>query len=304
MKKFPLVVVVIAVIALLYLVLEIALHEPVIAQASESKPAITRPSIGSMTTFDTYKNRYPSFRMERTPDGVLTVRMNTNGGALVLSGSSRDDFPQVFHDIATDPGNEVVILTGSGGVWIKDADTQSFGDVRDPVVYKNTLTALRRSLYNLLDIEVPVIAAVDGPAFINSHFALINDIVLASDTAQFQDLLHIVNGLVPADGVQIVYEELLGSKRARYFLWTGQIIPAQEALRLGMVDEVLPPARLLSRANELAEQLLETPSLTRRYTRLILTKKMKRLINENVPFDMALEGASITANGNPNNRRR
>ncbi len=123
--------------------------------------------------------------------------------------------------------------------------------------------------------------------------------MLASETAQFQDLPHVINGLVPADGVQIVYEELLGLKRARYFLWTGQIIAANEALRLGIVDEVLPSARLLARANELAEQLLRTPSLTRRYTRLILTKRLKSRINENVPFDMALEGASITVNGNP-----
>ena len=151
---------------------------------------------------------------------------------------------------------------------------------------------------------MPVIAAVDGAAFINSHFALVNDIVLASETAQFQDLPHIINGLVPADGVQIVYEELLGLKRTRYFLWTGQIIAANEALRLGIVDEVLPSARLLARANELAEQLLKTPSLTRRYTRLILTKRLKSRINENVPFDMALEGASITVNGNPSNQNQ
>lgn len=227
--------------------------------------------------------------------------MNTNGGALVLSRTSRDDFPRVFHDIATDSGNEVVILTGSGGTWIKNADVKSFGNVKDPQLFKSTLTALRRSLYNLLDIEVPVIAAVDGAAFINSHFALINDIVLASETVQFQDLPHIISGLVPADGVQIVYEELLGAKRAKYFLWTGQIFNASDALRLGLVDEVLPSSHLLARANELAEQLLKTPSLTRRYTRLILTKRLKSRLNENVPFDMALEGASITAYGNPNN---
>lgn len=267
--------------------------------ANATQEASQAIQTNSMSTFDSYKDKYPSFNLTRTASGILTVRMNTNGGALVLSGSSRDDFPRVFHDIATDPGNEVVILTGSGRTWIKDADVQSFGNVQEPLVYKNTQMALRRSLYNLLDIEVPVIAAVDGAAFINSHFALINDIVLASDTAQFQDLPHIASGLVPADGVQIVYEELLGHKRARYFLWTGQIISATEALQLGMIDEVIPSTQLLPRANELAEQLLKTPSLTRRYTRLILTKKMKRLINDNVPFDMALEGASITANGNP-----
>lgn len=300
MKKILLVV---TVVSLLSVVLVVVLHDSATAQLGEPKQVIAQPSKSSTTIFDTYKNKYPSFRMERTSSGILTVRMNTNGGPLALSLSVRQDFPKVFHDIATDPGNEVVILTGSGGTWIKDVDFRSFGNVADPLVFKNTLTDLRRTLYNLLDIEVPVIAAVDGPAFINSHFALINDIVLASETAQFQDLPHIPSGLVPADGVQIVYEELLGPKRARYFLWTGQILSAREALNLGIVDEVLPSNRLLARANELAEQLLKTPSLTRRYTRLILTKRMKRLINENVPFDMGLEGASITAGGNPSNQQ-
>ena len=72
-------------------------------------------------------------------------------------------------------------------------------------------------------------------------------------------------------------------------------------MQLGMVDEVLPRAQLLSRANQLAEQLLKTPSITRRYTRLVLTKHLKSRIVENVPYEMALEGASITASGNPNN---
>ena len=274
-----------------------------IGGTANAQTTISKQTGDTMNAFDGYQNRYPNFNLTRTPNGILTVKMNSGGGALVLSGQSRDDFPRVFHDIATDPGNEVVILTGSGGTWIKDADTASFGNVRDPLVFKNTHTALRRTLYNLLDIEVPVICAIDGAALINSHFALINDIVLAGETAQFQDRPHIINGLVPADGVQIVYEYLMGPKRARYFLWTGQTLTAREALNLGLVDEVLPSARLLARANELAAKLLETPSLTRRYTRLLLTKKLKQLINENVPYDMALEGASITASGNPENRR-
>ena len=121
--------------------------------ATTAEAQVNLPQQGNtMTTFDSYRSKYSSFNLTRTANGILTVRMNTNGGSLVLSGSVRDDFPRVFHDIATDPGNEVLILTGSGGTWIKDADPQSFGNVTDPLVFKNTITALRRSLYNLLDI--------------------------------------------------------------------------------------------------------------------------------------------------------
>lgn len=255
-----------------------------------------------MSQFDQYKNKYENFKLERDTAGILTIQMHTNGGPFALSLTGRQHFPQLFYDVATDSENEVVILTGSGGTWIRDVEFQSFGNVADPVVFKGTITDLRRTLYNLLDIEVPVIAAVDGDAFINSHFALVNDIVLASTTARFQDRPHIYSGLVPGDGIQIVWENILGPIRARYFLWTGQVISAAEALSLGVVNEVLPSEQLLPRARELAEQLLKTPSLTRRYTRLILTKRLKQMLIENVPFDMGLEGASITANGNPNQK--
>lgn len=278
-------------------ILLLAIHPPANAQAS-NKPSTPQ----STSTFDTYKDKYPNFSMERTNSGILTVRMNTNGGSLVLNATVRDDFPRVFHDIATDPGNQVVILTGSKGTWIAKADPQSFGNVKDPLVFDNAIRALRRSLYNLLEIEVPVIAAVDGPALINSHFALVNDIVLASERAQFQDLPHIPSGVVPADGVQVVYREILGPVRAKHFLWTGKVINAPEALQLGMVSEVLPADRLLARANAIAEQLLKVPPLTRRYTRLILAREFKNKLNEQIPFDMGLEGMGFTVLDSPINR--
>jgi enoyl-CoA hydratase/carnithine racemase len=252
-----------------------------------------------MTTFDGYRDRYPSFRLERTDSGILTITMTTDGGPFVLSLESRRHFPRLFHDVATDPGNEVVILTGAGGSFIRDVAFESFGDVADPEVFRGTLTDLRRSLYNLLDVEVPVIAAVDGPAVVNGHFALLCDVVLASETAEFRDLPHIPSGLVPADGVQVVWREILGPVRSSYFLWTGQTLRAEEARVLGVVNEVLPRERLLPRAMELAEQLARLPSITRRYTRLVLTRPWKARIAGEVPSDMALEGASITATGNP-----
>lgn len=272
------------------------------AQSRNEQPARTQPAINQSTSmFENYKNRYPNFRLERTASGILTVSMNTNGGSLILNATARDDFPKLFHDIATDPENQVVILTGSSGTWIAKAEPQTFGNVRDPLVFQNTIRALRRSLHNLLDIEVPVIAAVDGPALINSHFALVNDIVLASERAQFQDIAHIPN-VVPADGVQVVYRELLGPVRAKHFLWTNEIINTREALQLGLVSEVLPPEQLLPRANELAEQLLKIPSLTRRYTKLMLAREFKNKLAEQVPFDMGLEGMTFTAQDNLNNR--
>jgi enoyl-CoA hydratase/carnithine racemase len=82
----------------------------------------------------------------------------------------------------------------------------------------------------------------------------------------------------------------LGINRGRYFLLTGQKLSAQEALNLGVVNEVLPREKLLPRAWELAAQLMKQPLLTRRYARVVLVQQLKRLMLDNLGYGLALEG--------------
>lgn len=250
-----------------------------------------------MASFDTYKDRYENLHMERTDSGILTVTMHTDGGSHVMTGKSHREFPEAFGEIARDKENEIVILTGAGEDWISRIDFETVDDITKPEGWYKILTETREVLDNLCNISVPMIAVVNGAAPIHGEYALLADIVLASETAYFQDSQHLPvgGGVVPADGVQVIYPEVLGRIRGHYFLLTMQKISAQEALSIGMVNEVLPPNQLLKRARELAEQLLKIAPMTRRYTRLMMTKKMKRLINENVPYDMGLEGLSILA---------
>src|SRR5207245_10440162 len=120
----------------------------------------------------------------------------------------------------------------------------------------------------------PVISAINGPAWRHSEIPVLCDILLAAETAQFQVSAHFTSDVVPGDGMHIVYPLLLGMNRGRYFLLTGQTLDAAEALRLGLVAEVLPADKLLARAWELADDLVRKPTLLLRYPRLRFTASL------------------------------
>lgn len=254
-----------------------------------------------MTTQPDYFSKYENLHFERDEDGVLEVRMHTDGGPLVFTGKTHREFPDAFYDISRDRDNRVVILTGTGDAWIAQIDFASLGDVTDPREWDRTFWEGKKVLQNLLDIEVPVISAVNGPALVHSEYILTIDIVLAAENAVFQDMPHLNAGIVPGDGVHIFWPLVLGSIRGRYFLLTQQTLTAHQALDLGVVNEVLPGDQLMARARELAHQLAKQPTLNLRYTRVALTQRLKRLVQEGLGYGLALEG--ITASDLRNAQR-
>ena len=144
-------------------------------------------------------------------------------------------------------------------------------------------------LFNLLRIDVPMISAVNGPAVRHAEIPVMCDIVLASENAVFQDSAHFSGGLVPGDGVHVVFPLVMGLNRGRYFLLTGQSLDAHEAKDMGLVNEVLARDRLLPRAWELARRIMEQPEVNRRYARLLLTERLRRQMHELLPYGLALE---------------
>ncbi len=257
-----------------------------------------------MTSFHEYKNKYENLMMERTDTGILTVTMHTNGGSHIHTGIAHREFSEAFGEIGRDRQNEVVIFTGAGNSWVSHIDFSTVDDITKPVGWYAILTEARQLLYNFLDISVPVISAINGPAPIHGEYALMADIILAAEDVYFQDNQHLSvgGGVVPADGVQILYPAAMGDVRGHYFLLTMQKVTAPEALQIGMINEVHPRDKLIARAAELAEQLLRLDPFTRRYTRLMFTRKLKRRVIDELPFDMGLEGLSIVSSVKPKDK--
>lgn len=240
-----------------------------------------------------YFDRFPTIAFERGEDGILVVRIHSDGGPVVYASAHHRDWVHAFAAISADRDNRVVILTGTGDEFCAH---ERWDLPTDRVVHWDGIYwEGKRLLQNLLDIEVPVIGAINGPAHVHAEIALLSDITLAAEHASFQDRPHVPGYMVPGDGVQIVWQELLGPNRGKYFLLTGQILTAQEALALGVVNEVLPREQLMPRAMEHARKLLALPEMTRRYTRVVLQQRMKRLIQEGLGYGLALEGLALMA---------
>jgi enoyl-CoA hydratase/carnithine racemase len=239
--------------------------------------------------FDSYADRFEHVALSRDVDGVLEVRLHTDGGPLVWGDSAHTELVYAFTEIGGDPGNRVIILTGTANRFIADLDDSLVGAM-NPTKWDKLYSHGKRLLQRILELPVPVIAAVNGPASIHAELAAVSDIVLASDTAYFSDAPHFRYGVVPGDGAQIIWPLLLGTNRGRYFLLTGQRISALEARDLGVVNEVLPPEALMVRAHELARTLARQPDVILRYTRDALTQHLKRLVLDDLPYGLALAG--------------
>ena len=241
--------------------------------------------------YSEYKDSYAHFKFELSPEGILLMQAQTNGGPFEFFWESHDSMADAFADVAGDREIKVVIHTGTGdtynAIWGKPVTDSgkplynAYSDAEGIATMDEKGWYGRMLIENLLAVEVPMIAAVNGPCTIHSEIPLLMDIVLASDDTYFQDLSHFPRGMVPGDGQHVVWDQLVGPSRARYLLLTGYKLEAKEAKEWGVVQEVMPKDKLMDRAWELARDLALRPPIVLRNSRLLFTQNLKRaFLNE------------------------
>jgi enoyl-CoA hydratase/carnithine racemase len=245
-----------------------------------------------MARFEEYQDRYTRAALRRE-DGVLEIRLHDgNGGSLVWDEPVHRELPELFERVSSDPEVRVVILAGSGESFCSAGDASGWPEKWTPETFATLFYEGRKIHENLLAIEAPVIGVVNGPATWHAEIPLLSDVVLAAEDVVFQDFPHFPYS-PPSDAVHTVWPALLGPNRGRYFLLMKEQIDAREAQRLGLVGEVLPKAKVLERAWEIARNFAAQNPVMLRYSRLALTHKLKRDILQDHPFGMALVGLNM-----------
>jgi enoyl-CoA hydratase/carnithine racemase len=236
--------------------------------------------------FDTYEN----LAFARDADGVLVLRFHTNDGPVVFTGQTHEDLPAALEELSLDPDNKALVVTGTGDSFMDQIDGPSLGEIFKPAAWEKTRTEGTKILQRLLDLPIPVVGVANGPATVHSEYLLLTDIHIASERATYADFPHPAFAITGGDGVQVVWEEIAGTARAKWLLWTGEAIDADTALQWGVVNEVVPHGRTLERGIEIARGLAAKPSLYRALHKQTLNANLRRRITQDVPFGMALEG--------------
>src|SRR5437867_13302695 len=239
-----------------------------------------------------YLSAYRSLKLSRNPQGVLVAEFHTKGGPLKFTAQDHTEFVDAFYRISQDRANKIVILTGTGGEFIPEIDFSSFGNVADPGVWSQVHDEGVQILENLANIRVPVIAAIEGHANVHSEYALLANAIVAGEGATFNDLPHFASCIVPGDGIFTTWSYRAGPGRAEAFLLNPQPLTAAIAHQWGVVAEVVSNGKAVSRAQELAEQYLKVPEVTRRNTRIHFMQPLKERIVREVGYGLSLEGAS------------
>lgn len=244
----------------------------------------------SATSQPEYFEKYENLAFSRDEEGVLVLRFHTDGGPVVFTGKTHQDLPPALEELSLDRDNKALVITGSGDSFMDQIDGPSLGEIFKPAAWEKTRTEGAKVLQRLLELPMPVVGVANGPATVHSEYLLLCDIHIASERATYGDTPHPEFGITGGDGLHVVWEEVAGTARAKWLLWTGEQVDAQTALEWGVVSEVVAHERAVERGIEIARRLAAKPALYRTLQRQTLNLNLRRRITQDVPFGMALEG--------------
>ncbi|MBU2548942.1 MAG: enoyl-CoA hydratase/isomerase family protein [Proteobacteria bacterium] len=231
--------------------------------------------------------KYQYIRVDRV-DRILRLTLNRPDRLNAIIPEMHTELANIFYDIRFDQEADVVTITGAGRGFCAGADLKE-PFPSDQVGLDRIFTEAREILINILEIDKPIISGVNGPATgLGVTLALFPDIVIASDRARLGDT-HVKVGLAAGDGGAVIWPLLVGVNRAKELLMTGRVIDAEEALRIGLVNHVVPHDELDEAVMKMARELCAGHKMAIQASKKAVNLYLRWMLNQVFDYSCALE---------------
>ncbi len=221
---------------------------------------------------------------------IVTVSFNRPEVKNATNALMHQELMRVFPEIGTDSDARVVILTGEGDCFSAGGDLDGLrAGLDNHARWIESMTEARAILNGVVDLDLPVIAKVNGAAVgLGATLALFCDIVIARDTARIADP-HVNVGLVAGDGGSLIWPALVGYAKAKRYLLTGEPITGAQAAEIGLISEAVSAEDLDERVDALADRLAGGAAiaiqLTKRAINMALRQQLDTLIEAHLGYE-------------------
>ena len=227
-------------------------------------------------------------------DGIATLTLNRPERLNALGGTLRQDLHDAVTRAGADPEVRVMVVTGAGKGFCSGGDVKAMGEAkagqRERPLLEKIAPGRDRTLLAMREAPQPIIAAVNGAAAgAGMNLALGCDLRIASTTAKFTQAF-VKRGLHPDWGGTYFLPRVVGMAKACEMIFTGEVIDAAEALRLGIVSRVVAPEELLPTAYEVARRIAAGPPVA------IRLAKRSLYANEDLDLRGALQMETMAQN--------
>jgi enoyl-CoA hydratase len=222
-------------------------------------------------------------------DGIAVITFNRPEAMNALNIQTRAEFREAIADVAADEAVRVLILTGNGKAFVAGSDIKEFNKTT-PYAAHNIMR-----LGEMVEkLEKPVIAAVNGFCLGGGcEIAMGCDIIIASDKAKFgQTEINI--GIIPGGGGTQRLQRLIGACRAKELIFTGDIIRAEEADRIGLVNRVVPLEELMPTAKEMAKKIATKSAAALKLAKTAINRGMQTDLESGLKYEYELYSLSLT----------
>jgi enoyl-CoA hydratase len=238
-----------------------------------------------MSRFDSYQ------RIKATRDGrILTLTLTGANPVNAVDGEMHRELARVFLDAQDDEDSDLIVLTGAGRAFCAGGDTSWFKtQIEDPASFRAIGPEAKRIITSLLDLEKPIICRMNGAAAgLGATIALMCDVIIASERAVVGDP-HVKVGLVAGDGGAIIWPQLIGFARAKELLMTGDLLSAQRAAEMGLINYAVADDQLDTKVAEIAGKILGNPRWAVRWTKTAANIPLRALAAQLLDAAMSYE---------------